>query len=234
MADSATTAENSVVSDSDTILESPAEATGSPPERHRSRRRRSKNGRQLVKVQRSNRNLKITLAILIMALTAVVVIGKRIQSRQLNHNQQLSETIDSLRAKLEESHVLSKKLLADMDSLVESRLPGLNRLQYDTVIPVAVRYVKNVIFAISKDARVPTYEYRFVFFNPKITPVFPRVKVHLFDDRGIEVGNADVTGTGQASAGRVRSLGPGEIRSYNGSFSVIADQKPYYFLMELN
>jgi len=198
-----------------------------------SRRRRSKSGRQLIKVQRTNRNLKIALAVLIMVLTATIVVGKQVQTRMLNRINELEQSIDRLRLKLTENSSLSQKLLEDMNSMVESRLPGLRKLQFDTVIPLSESYVKNVIFAISKDGDETSYEYRFVFFNPKITPVFPRLKLHMFDNRGLEVGSANVTTTGKASEGRVRSLGPGEIRSYNGAVGLIENTEPSYFLLEI-
>lgn len=201
-------------------------------QRH-SRRRRSKSGRQLIKVQRTNRNLKIALAVLIMVLTATIVVGKQVQSRMLERINELEQTIDKLRLKLTENGSLSQKLLEDMNSMVESRLPGLRKLQFDSVIPLSESYVKNVIFAISKDGDETSYEYRFVFFNPNITPVFPRLKLHLFDNRGLEVGSVDVTTTGKASDGRVRSLGPGEIRSYNGAVELIKNTAPSYFLLEI-
>lgn len=206
---------------------------GSNGHRH-GRRRRSKSSRQLIKVQRSNRNLKIGLAVLIMALTGVIVVGKQVQSQMSQRSAQLEQDIDRLRLKLADAEALSKKLLTDMNALVESRLPGLRPLEFDKIIQISEQYIKNVIFAVSRDSEETKYEYRFVFFNPKITPVFPRVKLHLFNNRGLEVGGADVTLTGQASEGRVRSLGPGEIRSYNGSVAVLGDGQPSYFMLEIH
>ena len=197
------------------------------------RRRRSKSSRQLAKVQRTNRNLKIGLAVLIMALTTVIVVGKQAQSKLNEHRATLDQRIDTLRSKLSAAETLSKKLLTDMNELVESRLPGLRPLEFDAIIQLSDQYVKNVIFAVSKEAQQTNYEYRFVFFNPKITPVFPQVKLLLFDNRGLQVGGADVTLTGEASEGRVRSLGPGEIRSYNGSASIISTGKPSYFMLDI-
>jgi len=201
--------------------------------RRRSHRRRSKSSRQLAKIQRSNKNLKIALTVLIMSFTAMVVVGKQVQTRLQERNQALNEANDQLRLKITEGTSLSQKLLEDMNALVESRLPGLRRLHYDIVIPLAHSYVKNVIFAVSREGDKITYEYRFVFFNPSITPVYPQLSLHLFNDRGIQIGSADVTTNSETSEGRMRSLGPGEIRTYNGSIKIINDSSPAYFLEEL-
>jgi hypothetical protein len=117
--------------------------------------------------------------------------------------------------------------------MVESRLPGLQPMEFDTVILISRRYVKNLIFVVSKDSRKTSYEYRLVFFNANSTPVVPRTKLHLFNDRGIEVGNADVTVSAEASDGLGRALAPGEIRSYNGSITVARDSTPQYFLLDI-
>ena len=218
--------------------EAPAAAAEHPENgsnNHRNgRRRRSKSSRQLIKVQRTNRNLKIGLAVLIMSLTGVIVVGKQAQSQLNEHQAMLERDIDALRLKLSSAETLSRQLLSDMNALVESRLPGLRPLQFDTIIQISEQYIKNVIFAVSRDGQNTKYEYRFVLFNPKITPVFPRMKLHLFNDRGLQVGGADVTLTGTASEGRVRSLGPGEIRSYNGSAEVFSGSEPTYFMLDIS
>ena len=235
MTDNATTADaGNAGFDAPASPNPPTERLGNGANGHRhGRRRRSKSSRQLIKVQRTNRNLKIGLAVLIMSLTGVIIIGKQVQSQMSLRSAKLERDIDKLRLKLANAEALSKNLLADMNSLVESRLPGLRPLEFDKIIQITEQYIKNVIFAVSKDARKTKYEYRFVFFNPKITPVFPRVKLFLFNDRGLQVGGADVTLTGKASEGRVRSLGPGEIRSYNGSAEVLNGSDPSYFMLEI-
>jgi len=234
MTDNAATAE---LDASESAIQSPASsshAAGAPSKQKQGHRRRSKSSRQLIKVQRTNRNLKIGMAVLIMSLTAVIVVGKQVQSKLDQRSTQQEQRIDALRLQLSESETLSRQLLSDMNALVESRLPGLRPLEFDTIVQISEQYVKNVIFALSKDGNKTSYEYRFVLFNPKITPVFPRMKLLLFNDRGLQVGGSDVTLTGEASEGRVRSLGPGEIRSYNGSTEVTSNSKPTYFMLDIS
>jgi len=199
----------------------------------RSHRRRSKSSRQLAKINRTSRNLKIALTTVIMILTTVVVIGKQVQNRLEGKNQQLQRTLEKQQLSLLKAEELNKKLLTDMDTMVESRLPGLRPMEFDTVILVSKGYVKNLIFVVSKDSRKTSYEYRLVFFNANSTPVVPRTKLHLFNDRGIEIGNADVTVSAEASDGLGRALAPGEIRSYNGSITVARDSNPRYFLLDI-
>ena len=200
----------------------------------RSHRRRSKSSRQLAKVNRTSRNLKIALTTVIMILTTVVVIGKQVQNRLEEKNQQLQRTLEKQQISLMKAKELNKKLLADMNTMVESRLPGLQPMEFDTVILISKRYVKNLIFVVSKDSRKTSYEYRLVFFNANSTPVVPRTKLRLFNDRGIEIGNADVTVSAEASDGLGRALAPGEIRSYNGSITVSGDAPPRYFLLDID
>jgi len=199
----------------------------------RSHRRRSKSSRQLAKVNRTSRNLKIALTTVIMILTTVVVIGKQTQTRLERDYQHLQRTLEKQQLSLLKAGELNKKLLTDMDTMVESRLPGLKPMEFDTVILISKGYVKNLIFVVSKDSRKTSYEYRLVFFNANSTPVVPRTKLHLFNDRGIEIGNADVTVSAEASDGLGRALAPGEIRSYNGSITVARDSTPRYFLLDI-
>jgi hypothetical protein len=230
----AKTANDSRTDSSSTIREGQGQNARKEQGQRRSHRRRSKSSRQLAKVNRTSRNLKIALTTVIMILTTVVVIGKQAQTRLEREYQHLQRTLEKQQLSLVKAKELNKKLLADMDTMVESRLPGLQPMEFDTVILISKGYVKNLIFVVSKDSRKTSYEYRLVFFNANATPVVPRTKLHLFNDRGIEIGNADVTVSAEASDGLGRALAPGEIRSYNGSITVGGNSPPRYFLLDMD
>lgn len=218
---------------SDRDNEQKEEPKQSSTRRSRHHRRRSKGARQVAKLNRSVRNLKIALTTVIMVLTTAVVIGKRYQDQLSFESAGLQRKVDSLQERLAKEDTLNKKLLADMDAMVESRLPGLRKMELDQVIPISQQYVKNLIFVVSKDGTKTTYDYTLVVFNANSTPVIARTILRLFNDRGIEIGNTNITDVGEANDGLKRSLSPGEIRSYSGSASVSGQAEPAYFLLDI-
>lgn len=199
----------------------------------RHRRRRSKSSREAVRLNRSVRNLKIILTTVIMMFSAGAVVGKKYHDKLVFENKRLQRSVDRLKQRAEAAESQNKDLLTDMNEMVESRLPGLRKIVFDQVIKISERYVKNLIFLVSKDQSRTSYEYRLVLFNANSTPVTARVKLRLFNNRGIEVGNTDATETGASNDGLKRSLAPGEIRSYSGSIAVPKGTPPSYFLLDI-
>jgi hypothetical protein len=213
----------------------PAPASTADEEAHRnhSRRRRSKSTRRLVQAEKTVRNLKITLIIVLLAGVTTVLLGKTAIDRAREHNALLNENIDALEEKLQKAEGNLKTALEQMNALVEKRLPGIKPLVFEQVIPLNDHYAKNIVLTMYRSGEETRYEYRLVLFNQEITPVLPRATVYLFDRTGIQTGMSEVIKDGTAPDGHARALAPGEIRSFNGSVKSVEGREPAYFLVDV-
>jgi hypothetical protein len=122
-------------------------------------------------------------------------------------------------------------LRSERDALVQGRIPDLLPLHFDEAIPIETSYIRNVIFTLVKNGRNTVYEYRLVLNNDSLSIVRPKVEIFLFNELGIQIGNALVE-PGDATTNNTRAtLEPGEVRSYSATIKMLREGKPVYFLI---
>ena len=77
---------------------------------------------------------------------------------------------------------------------------------------------------------LPAYEYRLLVSNDSTEPIFPKLTLLLFDEAGIQVGLADIGSSEDWQQLKNKGLEPGERGSFSGSFNLLVDAAPVYFL----
>jgi hypothetical protein len=131
------------------------------------------------------------------------------------------------------SHEL-KTARAQLDELVKSRIPGLMPLIYDEPISVDEDYIRNIIFTLVNNGSNQYYEYRLVMHNDSLSVIRPTVEILLFNDIGVQIGEAEVDYMGASDEVIRSALNPGDVRSYTSSIQLIRDEKPRYFLVAVS
>ena len=155
-----------------------AERAGADPSTIRRRGRRSKSGVRVEhRVQRLQMAMVIILCTCVLAILGAGVYIERIKTEK--------ETIfiEALRLEreLSEATAALETVTKDRDDMVNARIPGLERLNYDESIQVGKLYVRNIIFTLAVKNETPSYEYRVVF--SKRCGVFVPCVEELFDSR---------------------------------------------------
>jgi cell division protein FtsB len=134
---------------------------------------------------------------------------------------------------LEQARPELEKLRQDIADLNQGRLPGLRKMEYDQVISLNDGYLKNINFTEISDKDTKGYEYKLVLQNDTLSTLWPKLKVHFFNARGIQINRVHMTVEKKEGAVQVDTLGPGETRSYSATIKVpVAEEKPAYFMVE--
>jgi cell division protein FtsL len=154
---------------------------------------------------------------------------KKVQSDALSLDVSLRQTggqLQSLKAQLLERE-------AAVQAMVEKRIPGLSLLEYNKVIDVKDKYVRNIRFAEAGTADAKAIEYHALLKNDTADLASPKVKIFLFDQFGIETGFATLKTPDAADDGSSDELQPGETRSYTGKMDLQRQAVPKYFLVQV-
>lgn len=213
-----------------TSQEDPLSTAGGPqeePQTHhpaRGRRRHhhsSSRGRLIV-------ILSLSLAVeTVLLLTAYVRMGlaeNESLALELSERQQTAE-LEKLRPQVE-------KLRAELATLVESRLPGLTKLEFDKVLPIDRDYVKNIVFSVAGKGDQLQYEYKMTTHNGSINLVHPQVDILIFDHLGIQVGVSRI-GIQMDGTPTLDILERGESRSFSARVDMTDDVRPEYFRLRI-
>jgi len=127
-----------------------------------------------------------------------------------------------------------ERVKKENEALVQGRIPGLLPLTYDETISIDNPYIRNIIFTQVKNGKGKTYEYRLVMNNETLAVIRPQVQILLFNDIGIQIGEATVEFR-DPSSGAVRPiLDPGEVRSQTAMINLLRDEEPHYFLLNVS
>jgi cell division protein FtsL len=181
---------------------------------------------------------RLTALVTVLAVALVVVsMGwimawaklKKVESDALSLDVNLRQTggqLQSLKAQLLERE-------AAVQAMVEKRIPGLSLLEYNKVIDVKDKYVRNIRFAQSGTADAKAIEYHTILKNDTADLGSPKVKIFLFDQFGIETGFATLQPPDAADKAGSDELQPGETRSYTGKMDIQRQAVPKYFLIQV-
>ncbi len=181
----------------------------------------------------SRRSKLLLLGILGLALVdffTALLLGAQVYTLN-RQNQELRSSLAQAEEELQRMTPEVQNLRNDLDTLIRGRLPRLRKLEYDRVLPLDDRYLKNITFTeiINRDRR--GHEYKLVTQNNTSAPLWPEVQLLIFNELGIQIGGAEI-GTGQPNALKVNSLGVGEVRSYTGTVDLLDHTAtPAYFMV---
>ncbi len=200
------------------------------PERGSRRTGHSNNGyRSKRKIQR----LQLTLAVLLSTLLlGAVVMGMFIQ--RLGYEQdQLLFKLHKREHELSVATTKIEQLRQERDGLVAKRIPNLKLIQYDQIIPVSEKYIRNISFTLTKSGDTNGYEYRIVLSNDGFSNILPNITMLLFDELGVQLGDAEITSVKLSGKMAAYELEPGEVRSYSDAIELKQDGKPKYFILQI-
>jgi cell division protein FtsL len=181
---------------------------------------------------------KLLLGILVLALLANFIIALFFGIRMYLLNQEDADLRAELRTAQEEVDRLKPELeksLAEIESLLKGQLPGLTKIEYDQVITLNEKYLRNIIFNKVSGKNLRGYEFRVVIRNETLGTIWPEFKVHFFDEHGLHLNSIRV-GDEKEALMKVGPLGPGEERSDSSAVIKLSDNEkmPYFFLIRIN
>ena len=191
-------------------------------------KRRSRSSRYYkTKIQRYQ-YLIVGIVILFLLLYTFTLLH---YSGETNTYQQNTIQLRKLESSFEKVTAELEKVRGERDALVEGRIPNLSPLKFDEAIPIGKDFMRNVIFTLAKNGNKTIYEYRLVLSNDGLSVARPEVEIFLFNELGIQIGNAHVrAANATTNAGRA-TLEPGEVRSYSDSIDMLRQGEPRYFLI---
>lgn len=199
------------------------ESDGNRTERskHRSKRRRSSKSRMVLVLAVA---LALETALLLTAYVRMSVSEKENMELAAAERKQADE-LSALRPQVEQ-------LREEITALTESRLPGLQRLEFDRVIPIDKGYVKNVVFSVAGKGDQRHYDYKLVLHNSSLNLLHPQADILFFDRMGIQVGLARI-GVQKDGTPTLEMIYRGEIRSFSATVELDDNAQPEYFRIRI-
>jgi len=135
---------------------------------------------------------------------------------------QLTDITEQLETSARETRILKDEI----QELTLNRLPGLIGLNYDEVLKVDKRYVKNIVFTRTGKKGAHLYEYKVVLENHE-SALQPALKIILFDRNGVQVGMSELSK--DAKHGGILRLDQDEVRSHYAIVQLPDNAEPEYF-----
>ncbi len=180
------------------------------------------------------RLFKIAVMVGAIAMLVTVLLSGVFISALSRERNQLRFELERQRSELQSAHARLEQVQEQRDSLVQGRIPELSVLEYDKTIPIGRGYVRNVTYTLLREGSDQAYEYRLVLHNDSLSVVHPVVSLFLFDERGIQIGMADIEQAETTAEVTRAMLDPGEVRSYSGRIRLIRGETPQYFLVAID
>ncbi len=181
-------------------------------------------------LKQAHRRLRVTFR---LALVSLGLLGFAVCAWAL-HATSKQRATESLRYQERGELLQARRELeaarAELALLVAGRIPGLLALELEQVIPIGNGYVRNAIFTRVEEAGVPGYEYQLLLKNDSDVMAQPLVDLVIFDRVGVEIGRAQVGGTGPDE----KPLFPGASRSYSGALALLPGSEPAWFRSQVH
>jgi hypothetical protein len=149
--------------------------------------------------------------------------------------QENTQLVAAERKQAEELEILRpqiQKLREDIAAMTQSRLPDLQPLEFDKVIPIEKDYVRNVVFSVAGKGDQKQYEYKLVMHNGTLNLLHPRVDILFFDRTGIQVGLSRI-GVQKDGTPTLEMIDRGEIRSFFSHVDLTDNAQPEYFRLRI-
>lgn len=190
---------------------------------------------RLEQAKRTNRLLWIALAgVLALALVGAVAAGALLLSTR-GEARQAGAALDEKTREASELQARLQKVQEDLDTLVRGRLPGVEPLHFDRVIPIEKGYVRNLLFTEIRRGGERRYEYKIVIENRSDALLTPNVRLSLFDRVGVQLGIAEIASTYSITKADLVTLSPREVRSFTAEIELNRpDAEPRYYELAVN
>lgn len=206
--------------------EAPAE--DAPTEVPRETRGRMVRKNRVLRDQRNRLRAALAVAVggLVVAL-GVLLLGRGLDSAE--DFEALETELAELKVELKLSQDSLSETMEENAALVQERIPSLHIVEFDKVLEVGERGVRNVTFTVTRNNRGAAYEYKIIVHNDSRQLRRPFINLILFDRLGVEIARSRIGYRKALAAEEDPPLEPGEIRSYSGTFDVDGAEVPAYF-----
>ena len=216
-------------------IKKPAQAAnvpaGSAMDTARTYTRRKRRSRPSYHHQVKIRRYKFLIAGIVILFLLIYIFTLLHFSGESNRHQQNTIQLRKLETSLGKVTTELEKVRSERDAMVKGRIPDLSPLRFDEAIPIGENFIRNVIFTLVRNGNTTIYEYRLVLSNEGLSVIRPEVEIFLFNELGIQIGNAHVqAGNATTNVSRV-TLEPGEVRSYSDTIDMVRQGEPMYFLI---
>ncbi len=177
--------------------------------------------------RRKNRILKFLLLLMVVGYAVVGGVSYLYVKEAQHQAQEAKGAVNRDAERLAELEDLVEKMKVEMDALTRGRIPSLNKIVYDEVITIGEKYVKNLVFTLTRRGGQRTYEYKLVMHNTGSNVVQPRLRLILFDRVGLQLGISELKGQNDVV------LIPDETRSHYAEVELTRQGEPVYYLLEV-
>jgi hypothetical protein len=182
------------------------------------------------------RNLKLLIAVLILALIATSM-GWILAWSKMQIAEGEALALDADLRKMEREIDQGRERLAARESelvnLVEHRIPGLKPIETNKLLDINDKYVVNLTFSEAGTENASVLEYHTMLKNETAGIVLPKVTLYLFDEVGLQVGMNKLEKHNATTAAVLAELQPGETRSYHAELHVERNAEPKYYLLHV-
>jgi len=195
-------------------------------------RRSQSRGRYYNRYKRCKRQsswLKITLLVALLALSAIGAFSYRFVSKASGQLVMPQQEREGYEARINQLETTVAQLNDEILALSQGRIPGLRRVEFDQVLQVDKKYVKNVVFSLTAKGDKKTYEFKMLLHNEGPDILQPDGSIALFDRAGLQLG---ITSFKKMQGSLF--LAPGESRSYYDRVDLARAGDPVYYMLELN
>lgn len=193
----------------------------------RSRSRRSR------RWSRRSKTLFGLLVFLIMLMIGMATyLGGRIYLLD-TENERLQRSLDDSELALAKLRPEVERLRADVNALLEQRVPGLRELVMDDVVTLDDAYLGNIVFTQTRRGSQVKYEYRLTLRNDSLSVIVPRVRLALYDRHGVQIGSSEL-GESHDGEDAMPELGPGESLARAGTVTIAdGEEEPAFFRVRI-
>ncbi len=187
---------------------------------HRKYVRSSRTRRRTVKIVA----LSIALALSLLILIVVSIYSSVKISSTQELNRQLERSLADANEQLEKLQPELERVSADLDALVNERIPNLNGLVSNQMIGVENPYANSILFTVIKQGKRQFYKYLLVVENNTDQKIKPSFRVLLFDQYGVHIATDE--------SHDETALAPGESRDYASEIEFFFDTEPKHFKID--
>jgi len=219
----------------DTTLEESSDTGNLQKRRHH----RSSKHRHSHRTYHWSRRSKLLFALLAIAILAtflsMLFLGIWVYGLRKENSQLKTDLLES-QHKLAGIIPETEKLREDLETLLQGRLPGLKRIEFDRVLNLNDMYIKNIIFSEFHSRNETGHEFKIVLYNNTLQTVWPDFVIFFFDSHGLQVRSVKVGAGNKLNYDiHIDPLAPGEIRSHaSGVTSTDNNALPAFFMLRLN
>ncbi len=182
--------------------------------------RRSRSGHSTLRIIM----LAATLAVVSLILVVVSIYSSARISALNQNKHQLEYALKKTQNQLETLKPEMEEVKASLNELVNSRIPGLYKLETNKVMDVQSEQIKNIVFTVLKRSGKIYYKYLLVVENNSAKKLSPSFKVLLFNRDGIHVATHKVEDGTELTAG--------ESRDYTSEIEFLFEAEPRYFYID--